>query len=258
MSLEKPTRMDNGPGLGTSILTLFNSLKIYAIIGVVLGVILLATLNTFGYALPEFLHGLVDLANSTNLVVAIFWICIYCVAAVVGLALLIGCIKWAFSHMRGLTFVEHIRALAFSLVNTAIMAIIARTLGYLLVRWIFNAIDFTVIPADTCMYSALVVAVYLFFNDYRMSASPKYWIRLLLMHVVYAVLASFGLYALAVMLLLSLILPLFKVGERYTSTWEVFCDSYPGSREDAGNFADAAMHSSVGWMSMLFNESKDE
>lgn len=78
------------------------------------------------------------------------------------------------------------------------------------------------------------------------------------MHAVYAVLASFGLYALAVMLLLAIVLPLFKLGERYTSTWEIFRDSYIGSREDAGNFADAAMHSSIGWMSMIFNKSDDE
>lgn len=231
------------------------SLKKIVLIGAVLAGVVFAVVNQFGSYFPDVLQGLVHYIRS-NLIVSMTTVAFGMVLGSAAVYLLVQSIVWAYSHMQGLTFRAHLTAIGFSLINTLIMGAVAAYVGYPIVCYVAQLINFTVIPQSYSVYGALAGAIILFFIDYRASAYKKYWMKLIIMHVLCAIVCAFAFYIIvfiAIIVVLSLIMPpLLRLLDAYGEVHQAFFESYfMGSTQEAMAFADAMMHSSIGWMCVL-------
>lgn len=225
---------------------------------VIAAVFVFAMLKELGPVLPGSMRALSRTFQSANPIKVILIIAVAASAVYAVFMLVYMGGSWASGSTRGVRGKAHIPALCFFALNIPYMALIAAYPGHLLVRLAMGAIDFTIIPRSYSVIGALICAIILGVADYRVSSRTKHWGALLVTHAVFAVIASFWLYAIAVLLFIAIAAPVFGFIERFAKAYKRVYDAMPSaiSYDRRREITDDIMHSSLGFLVMfhLINE----
>lgn len=154
---------------------------------------------------------------------------------------------WVSSNTHGVYGRSHLTALCFIAISIPYMALVAAYPGHFLVRFITERIHFDTIPRSYSVWGAVICAIIAGIMDYRVESRKQYWGSLFLTHGVIAILASFWLYVVALLIVLAVLSMAFDASKRYAHVYKRVYDSVPDYASHAvkAEITEDIMHSSL-------------